>query len=452
MIPEGRYLSGLDEFMLRLNYWGITCHVSDQVSAGGSRFVRALTNQLSKSTAVPTSLENQVAAYLLHKHMSGVRNGRTKRAARTGARYSDLWVDMTDGLSDLRLEGQNGERPRVWYQDLHLARPEIPSPLGAVTFGIRKSSSKSGISHVLDWMRMVGLLRRSMVPTALGQAVAESWRRGSAPARLDGVNGSPFDVSGEAPLLAHAAFSYDGDALVRVLKRSGNLRVVNKRSAIEIFAKSLKSLEMALRRQTRTRLTAAVRLAVRRECRELWRDMGTATEGVRYSSTAGHRSIPRFEHLTDLGFFKRPGDATSASRYTYSYEPLPRVNTVLEHIRREDGVGNWLNRSLFRDFATANHSVISADSHQERLTFIVRGDVLLQPLIGATKTIPLLLLACQFAFADQRVADIEDMLSTLRWASMKYPSLVRLVRGRSRNEPGGVLLNHRGLKQRLEFE
>src|SRR6476620_12726368 len=87
IIPEGRILAGLDEFMLRLGHLTVTCVAASESAGSRYRLEENLKQRLVAPTIIDPAANKAVAEYLLAKNL--IPNDAN---ATENVRYPDLRV------------------------------------------------------------------------------------------------------------------------------------------------------------------------------------------------------------------------------------------------------------------------------------------------------------------------------------------------------------------------
>lgn len=342
--PEGRAIAGLDEFMLRLGHLSVISHLVARHGGSRERLARSLVKYLTKSMPVAVSARSQLAVYLYAKHLSAVRDSAgSSSAARAKARYPKLTVVLDDNRVPRDLEAVDaGEGPEVWLQDFFLSRESLPSRIGAVTIDAEAFGSKTGVSHLLDWSQLTGLVNTRWSLTAIGRAVnALSFRTTVSNEELEEGH-NPYELGPERLALGWAVFNHDADVLFRLMARLNTASSVNKQAAVEIVGEVAHELLSDLRA-----LGGHANMRVTRAVKDFCADViGGPEQRSRSGGSAWHRVSSRLETLTDLGFLSKDGIDGSRRDFEYYYRPTPLMAVACREIEAHDNAIDWLDGAL----------------------------------------------------------------------------------------------------------
>jgi hypothetical protein len=344
---EGRVAVGLDEFMLRLGHLKVLAQLLPDMSVSKERVVRRLAARLQAPTPVAAEDVLGVGRYLIAKKLSWVAAGGSIVAhPHSKARYQNLTVHKGDSGEPVSITAVGSAPPAIWYQDWAIAQPDTRSKVGAVTFEVRESANKSGVSHVVDWAELVGVTNPRLGLTAVGRAL------GAVCTHLavsnSGESANPYVVGAERVLFLWLLFMQDGDVLLRLVRE-----IVAERSAIdkaqskEIMKRVFKSLHAEM-----SRTPGGVSSRVARAVRDLQEDLGLGRGGVgdlskrEVTSTMWHRVSSRLEALTDVGVLEKCDSTGSAKPFDYVYRHTPVAEAIAAEVIPESGVTEWLEGRL----------------------------------------------------------------------------------------------------------
>lgn len=341
---QATILAGLDEFMLRLGHLSSLCALAADLRGTWARTERELSTALTESVAIPNELEQHVASYLRMKRLCALQGGAG--AAEPGEepeyRYPGLIV-VSDEAGD-RLLGENGEVPKVWWQDLCLASPEVRSRVGAVTVSKGKSGSKTGVSHLTDWAHLLNLATNSGELSAEGHLIAslgklredDRWLR------------NPYVVGTERLVFAHLLFSSDFDVFSRLvpnlLKQSAPIK---RQVGAQVFARTIS--EIVDEAEDAKYLSGQQIYRITQHLRDLESagKKGGVEKPIGSSSTAWHRAASRLESYVDLGLLEK-GRNNANELYEYVYFPTPALQRAADALRESSPPTGeaWLEEHL----------------------------------------------------------------------------------------------------------
>jgi len=416
VIPiDGRVAQGLDEFMLRLGHLVVVAEVCRGVTRRATRLEKEVGLALTRNIAVDFDELPQIAAYLATKGFCP--NGEEQTlSTRKQFRYPTLRLaQLQNGLT---LQVEAGHKAEVWTQDYYLSSPNIPSRVGAVTVDARSKSS-TGLSHVIDWALILGLLRKNMEPSnellLLGGATGN---RGDNPYMLS----EPSRL-----ILANAFFRADLDILLRLalalIDRDGPIK---KRDGAEIYASTVEQLckEAADQRYLSDGKKFKV-FTMLKELRNAVRNRKGASLGS--SSTAWHRAASRLESLVDLGLLTKIRGG-SDYRYEYVYFPTEQLRLLRESIAGTESARDWLENKLVHIFLP-NAEDANIDSDDQVVHYLTP---VLQDLVRPIQLFPIdalcLGMCCQVASQGRRVS-LRSCRKAIEEFAIRRPAAARLSRG-----------------------
>lgn len=424
---DGRAAPGLDEFMLRLGHLVVLGEVCRSVSRRATRLEREVGAALTKPMSVAEANLPQLADYLATKGFCVNGNAEAPLPRRV-FRYPKLRLMQTGDIS--RLETSDGGTIEVWLQDYYLSEPQVLSRVGAVTVDA-KSKSSTGLSHVMDWALILGLLRKTMDPsTELLLLSGTTGHRGS----------NPYVLSDSSRLiLGYSLFRADLDVLVRfaggLIEHGGP---VKKRDGALIYASAVEKLCGDAAKQRHLSDGKKFKLfALLKELRNAVRLKKGAALGS--SSTAWHRAASRLESLVDLGFLTKVHDR-SDHRYEYVYYPTEQLSRLQESLSNAESGRDWLETRLV-DVFLPNAASTSIASDEQLLALLapvvcdLGRPIQLFPLEALS-----LGLSCHIAAKGGRISLLEAR-KALEAFAIRKPAAARLSRGPLGNRAEFISLN-----------
>jgi hypothetical protein len=334
VIPlEGRAIAGLDEFMLRLGHLSAICRTATTDGGSAYRFERAIASNFSELVPVPTPLAPAFARYLREKGLCPVEATRSDKKQSpddgTEYRYPGLRVIDPAGPNET-VVSDRGEIVGQW-QDVSLSHPNVPSKVGAISFGGKKGS-KTGLSHVLDWGGFLGLFNAAGSLTNFGQLI------GKYADIADTPQANPYVLGAEKLILGFLTVREDFDlfaTLVNLL--ATETEVLRKADAMQLYMKAVTSLS------DRAEKSHDLSQGRRQELFSLWREIKPKRPGEdQITSTAWHRIAARLENFVDLGLLRKE----FFEQYEYKYRITENLHRARGALETSTDAAGWIDRHL----------------------------------------------------------------------------------------------------------
>lgn len=334
MIPlEGRAIAGLDEFMLRLGHLSAICRVATTDGGSASRFERAVTSKFCELVPVPRDLAPAFARYIRVKGLSQVEVAKLAKKEKSDKeveyRYPALRVIDSAGPNETVVSDM-GEVAGQW-QDVSLAHPDVPSKVGAISFG-GKRSSKTGLSHLFDWGGFLSLFNAAGALTSFGQLI------GKYPELTDVPDANPYVLGTEKLIFGFLIVREDFDmfaALVSLL--ATQTEVLRKQSAMQLYTKAVTNLS------DQAEISRDLSQGRRQELFSLWREVKPKRSGDdQITSTAWHRIAARLENLVDLGLLRKE----VSEQYEYKYRLTENLHRARYTLETSANAAEWIDRYL----------------------------------------------------------------------------------------------------------
>ena len=335
----GAALSGLDEFTVRLGHLKVIAAVAIDWGGSWNRVEKAVARELTKPVRVPSEHLHEVARYLSEKHLClGISPSEEPKDSRRQFRYPDLVVTKVGEKYEVS-PLTSGDEIAVWWQDYHLADPSLPSHLGAVTTSA-KASSKTGLSHVMDWATSLGILSTTGEPTMIGRLVAKL----AGDAMSSEWTSNPYRLDADRLVFAHLVFEADFDITSRFLMSLSRATwPIRKREAAAFYAESVnKVIDEA---DAADYLTNRQRFALVGHYKELDRAARSRRVNPGETSTAWHRTVSRLEAMVDLGILTKT-DAENSFKYAYAYYPTKVLGRIVDSLNTGDNAQDWIEERL----------------------------------------------------------------------------------------------------------
>jgi hypothetical protein len=354
IVIEGRIAPSLDEFMLRLGHLSVLAHLASSLEGRPRRLEKELADFLTRPVKVENDKNQQIAAYLSSKRLCHEEHEEVREENRRRKfRYPELetWQDSGDSPKNIRIRALKGGPVVVWWQDYCLSDPKLQSAVGAVTVGGRVGSS-TGVSHLLDWGVILGLLNRDL--SASAEARLMSWLQSN---RADTTDWNPFLLSSEdRTILAYILLRADLDVFVRfAAKLIQAAQPVRKADGSKLFGSVIESLigDAEINKNVSHRAQSIVY----EQFKELKRAQRRKTdEPLGSSSTAWHRSSSRLESYVDLGLLSKKSD-TEILRFEYAYFSTELLRRIYESISAAASGVEWLEGPFIDFFGAVGKSV-----------------------------------------------------------------------------------------------
>lgn len=358
-------IAGLDEFMLRLGHLSAICGVALTEGGSASRFERAVTTKFCELVTVPRELTPAFARYLRVKGLCPVeiRESGKKENTETEYRYPSLRVIDPAGPNET-VSSDSGE-VMGQRQDVNLAHPDVPSKVGAISFG-GKRGSKTGLSHVFDWGGFLSLFNAAGALTSFGQLI------GKYPEIVGAHDSNPYVLRSEKLIFGFLTVRDDFDmftALVGLL--ANQTEVLRKSSAMQLYRKAVTNLT------DRAEISRDLSQGRRQELFSLWREIKPKRSGDdQVTSTAWHRIAARLENFVDLGLLRKE----VSEQYEYKYRPTENLHRARRTLETSVSAAEWIDRYLVDSLIgkTASDEQIVTDALEPLLVKLV--SVLARPM------------------------------------------------------------------------
>jgi hypothetical protein len=404
--------------MLRVGHLKILASLAGRSAGNRMRLARSLAVRLTEERAIPDGMEAGVADYLRRKRLSAVVDpdgGREEPPPRS--RYKHLEVHFGPKGEVVQIASRNNGSVAVWFQDLCIADPRTRSKVGAVTVETREITNKSGVSHLVDWGVILGLLNRRLGLTALGRALVA----------LEGAiasDSNPYVIGAERLLIAWAIIQADGDVIARLLAGLAPMSELRKQDAIALMLKVYDELRAEVGRGEK-----ASSYRVASTIRTLGTDLGVDRGGRGRSgpseSTVWHRVSSRLESLTDLGMLEKVDGAGNARQYDYCYRPTVSLKTAIATVSADVGPAAWASEHLAE--VMAGTSALPGASCADEMRKAIR--LAMGPTGLHIETFAAL--AATLALAAGKRLSIAGARGGLHELAARHPQIVSLSRGYS---------------------
>lgn len=417
MNVTGRVALGLDEFMLRLGHLACLLPVLNSANGNRSRIVRELGKVIFRPTSVAPAQAALVGEYLLKKRLAQADADTNTRQKKL--RYPSIVVSRAADNS-LVLRQINNNEPTVWWQDWCLAQPEVESKVGAITAASKDTTSKTGISHVIDWAAAIGIANKRLTLTATGRTLL-----GMLPTPTHPMVNNPYALGGERLGFAWHLFDTDGDVLAPLLAMVLQAGVLDKAGAVEVVSK-LASTLLADSRATNSRLTPSTVRVIRDFALEV------GVEGRSRGRGSGwHRISSRLESLVDIGLISKHDSTGHARPYEYVYSPNPATQRAVTSFQKYADIGIWAASELSGLIGTTLDKVHSLEGSIEEVLLAA-----LHKSLGPTGVHirSFCLAAASLALAQGLPLELGQARDRLVLLAAAEPPLVRLSRGYSGSE------------------
>ena len=349
MTIEGRVALRLDEFMLRLGHMTLLAQLSSSIEGRPRRLEKDFAELLTRGIEVEEAANQRVAQYLVAKHLcQDARKPQHDDIRGRKFRYPDLETYEAAGTAQgSRVRAIGGGRIEVWWQDYCLASEDVESSVGAVTVGARTGSS-TGVSHILDWGVILGLLNRDFSATLEASLLA---RLRTKPA--DSMDSNPFVLlPGDRVVFAYVLLRADLDVFSRfapLLLQAD--QPIGKADGAKLFGAAIELLGKDA--ENDANVSPRFQSVVFQQLKELKSaQRRKLNQPLGSSSTAWHRASSRLESYVDLGLLtKRRGG--EILRFKNVYFPTDLLTRVSESVAGASSSVEWLE-GPFIDFFGAD--------------------------------------------------------------------------------------------------
>lgn len=334
MIPvEGRAIAGLDEFMLRLGHLSAICRVATTDGGSAHRFERAITSKFTDLVSVPVPLAPAFARYLRIKGLSPVEAKITDAKEKTNKeneyRYPELRVVDPGGPHEAVVSDHN--KIMGQWQDVSLSHPTVNSKVGAISFGGKKSS-KSGLSHLLDWGGFLGLFNGAGALTNFGQLI------GKYPDVIAAPNANPYALGTEKLIYGYIIAREDFDVFASLVSLlAAQKDVLRKQDGMQLYTKVVTDLS------DRAEKSRNLSQGRRQEIFSLWREVKPRRRSEdQITSTAWHRISARLENFVDLGLLQKD----VSEQYEYKYRTTENLQRARQTLETSVDATAWIDSNL----------------------------------------------------------------------------------------------------------
>jgi len=333
----GRMLAGLDEFMLRLGHLKVLCAVAADVGSSWFRINREAAKVLTRLVPIPTNELESVAEYLRRKRLcpfAQVGANEHKPKESVNYRYPDLAVESDE--EGLHIRSSLGHS-QIWWQDLCLASPSIPSRVGAITIS-GKAGSKTGLSHISDWAQVVGLIGRAGEVSPIGRLIINL-----RPSDIRD-HSNPYIIGFERIALAFTIIGADIDCFSRLApKLLGAHAPIRKSEGTELFAATVE--EIAQEAREARYLSVGRKNKLHKNLRDLENAARRGSHELGSTSTAWHRASSRLETYVDIGLLEK-GRGGEGERFEYVYYPTSALERAVQSLEMAKDGRDWLEKHL----------------------------------------------------------------------------------------------------------
>jgi hypothetical protein len=442
MIPlEGKMLSGLDEFMLRLGHLKVLCDVASDVGGSWFRINRETSRRLTVLFPVPEVMRPTVAEYLCRKRLCRIVDPeKEERGQKAHYRYPNLLVERDKESGNLTLidESSEGHELSLWWQDLCLAGDGIRSRVGGITIS-GKSGSKTGLSHLADWAQISEFISPAGDVAAMGRL----FRLAKKNTELVGAN-NPYVLGSERLPIAYCLLGADIDLFSRLAPKLQAAAVpIRKAEAAELFAEAMSDVVQEAR--TARYLSAGRKAKLYENYRDLEGPAKRSRRPLGGTSTAWHRASSRLESYVDLGLLEK-GRKGEDERYEYIYYPTINLDTAVRTLDQAPNGRTWIEQHLSDVVFGVNNSNLELSGEEFASLLPTVASHLARP--AAPLPIDALAVGAVCVQAE-RGAALSIGACRLRIEAMarEFPELARLSRGAYGDRAEYVSLDLRALEQ-----
>jgi hypothetical protein len=278
------------------------------------------------------------------------------------SRYKNLFLTLENQGKPIRIKNRQRGQIEVWFQDKAIADLRTPSKVGAVTVEVREISNKSGVSHLLDWAAILGILSARHSLTAHGRMLASVSRH------LAKGEENPYIIGAERVAFGWLLFSFDADVIPPLIRELAASSAVTKGDAMEMIVQVYNQMQKFASTHQNSLSSRATR-----GIRELREDLGgrRAMLAEKPTNTAWHRVSSRLESLVDLGLLQKQDFEGGSRQYDYYYRPTSRL-LALHTALQSQNLATILQTSLAAILFNGQLKSISLSDEAEILFNAVR--------------------------------------------------------------------------------
>jgi hypothetical protein len=419
VIPlEGRAIAGLDEFMLRLGHLSAICRIATTDGGSAYRFERAIASKFSELVPVPAPLLPAFARYIREKGLcpvEAIKSDKKESADETAEyRYPELRVIDPAGPNET-VVSDRGEIVGQW-QDVSLSHPNVPSKVGAISFGGKKGS-KTGLSHLLDWGGFLGLFNAAGSLTNFGQLIGKYADIAHTP------QANPYVLGPEKLIFGYLTAREDFDVFASLVSfLATETEVLRKADAMRLYMKAITGLS------DRAEKSRDLSQGRRQGLFSLWRDVKPKRPGDdQITSTAWHRVAARLENFVDLGLLRKE----VFEEYQYKYRITENLHRAARALGASTDAGEWIDGHLvdILTSTTASDEPIAIDDLESHLV------KLLSVLSRAMSPLPLDVIAnglAALSLHDGAPITFGTARRSLENYAVQHPERARLSAGSTR--------------------
>lgn len=445
MIPlEGKMLSGLDEFMLRLGHLKVLCQVAMDVGGSSFRINREAAQRLTAPVRIPESMKMAVAEYLHRKHLCAeTETAGEERSGKDHYRYPDLVLHREGETERLRICAHAAKEPEIWWQDLCLAGSGVRSRVGGITI-TGKSGSKTGLSHLLDWAQFTDLISPAGDVSAMGRIL----RLARKNEQLAGDD-NPYVLGSEKLPLAFCLLGADIDLFSRFVPKLHSAKApIRKAEAAQLFAAALEDVVQEARNARY--LSEGRKGKLYENYRDLERPAKRSRRGLGETSTAWHRASSRLETYVDVGLLEK-GLNGEEERYEYTYYPSANLEMAVLTLGKAKDGREWIERYLSGVIFAVENSDVELPTEELPALLSKAASYLARP--AAPLPIDALAVGSACLQADWSTpVSIGAYRRGIEALARQNPDIARLSRGGYGDRAEFVSLNLRTLEEQASHE
>jgi hypothetical protein len=380
-----------------------------------------------------------VTEYLERKRLCLVEKGvpRTRSASSSRRfRYPDLAI-RKDGDESVLVNLSGTDQIKIWWQDHCLAAPGVTSRVGAITASA-KSGSKTGLSHIMDWAQLGGLITKTGELLGVGRLIARLRQAQS----IGEIN--PYILGNERLAFGHQLLLADFDIFSRLIRKIAVAeKPIRKAAATKLFAEAVTEISQEARESRN--LSTKGKYAIF----DIFKDLESAGrrsgKAIDETSTAWHRASSRLETYVDLGLLDK-GAGGEGERFEYIYYPTARLDRALSSLHEESTARDWIERRL----ASVIYDDVPVNAVIEERVFANVLMPLITCLSRPSAPLPLDTLSIGLAWLlneNGHGASIAACRSSLEALAVERPNIARLSRGGFGDRAEFVSLDVRKLEE-----
>ena len=420
---QGKILSLLDEFMLRLGHLNLLCELRLTNSSSFNKFERIIGKQLTQPVDLKGKNVENIIEYLTEKNLCQRYDKKLEKKKIQTLRYPKLIINKNSEDTKQVLSTVSGkiEDFNIWWQDYCFCDDAIKSRVGTITV---KKRTHTGFKHIQDWGYFIGLLNKNGKLTTFGQMLARLRQKFIG----NSSENNPYVIGNEKILLAYLIIGEDFDFFARFIKKIiQTFEKKFKKSEIQIlFGNVIEDLYHEVK--TTTNIKSLYKKNLITIYKELKRAAGKGKE-LGSSSTAWHRVSSRIETYLELGLLEKD-ESIRKDKYKYNYQITDIARKISSSLDSSMTSAEWIDFYLADFIYKTDCRKIPVKENEIRNAIKI-----IHPLMGRTAgSLPidhLVIGIVWLMFENGNATSLAAVRQGIINTANMYPDFIRLQRGRS---------------------